>query len=210
MSATPASPRASRRVRPLDSVPFAIPLLAVSLAASLAACASSNPEAEPMSGAGTPVPVRVQTSPEVVTTLNTMPTTSEANSAVVNASVGRAWSALADVYAELGLTPTQFRSGDHLLTVENARIKRQLGNVTLTRYLECGMGQSGANATNYEVTMNLRSQLRAVDSTHTEVRTLLDATARPVAVSGTQVTCQTTNALEQHIAKSVAKKAGGS
>ena len=77
-----------------------------------------------------------------------------------------------------------------------------VSQVPMTELLDCGFGASGPHAALNRITINIRSQIRPADEGKAELRTLILATADPAeGVSNRPVSCTTTGALEDLIAK---------
>jgi hypothetical protein len=193
-------------MRPPAASRLVAPVLA---ACTLAACASSKREPEPGAGAPTPVPVRVQTMGEARgTTLAVASSIPEAIGATVEAPPGGAWVGLIQAWEILKLNPDQINSDAYLLSVQNARVRRQLGGKPMSRYLDCGMGQQGATADAYDIALSVRSQLRAAEGGKTEVLSLVTATARAGVTSNSSVQCSSTGELEKRIVDLTRERAG--
>jgi hypothetical protein len=110
----------------------------------------------------------------------------------------RVFRALSSVYEELGLTVNVLDTQGRRIGVENGRIRRQLGGQRLSRYLECGERLGGRVAETDDISFTLLTQVTA-DGQNSTLRTLVDATARPIGVSGNPITCATTGNLEERI-----------
>ena len=191
--------------------PHAVRLAAPVLAAcALAACSSSKSGTEGTSAAPPPVPVRVQTMGDARgTQLTVAPSAAEASGAQIDAPPGAAWVGLIQAWEILKITPDQVNSDGYLLSVDNARFRRQLGGKPMSRYLDCGMGQLGANADAYEVSMSVRSQLRAAEGGKTEILSVVTATARSAVTSNSSVQCASSGELEKRIAELAKERAAG-
>lgn len=110
----------------------------------------------------------------------------------------RVFRALSTVYQDLGLKVNVLDTQGHRIGIENGRIRRQLGGERLSRYLECGERLGGRVAETDDITFTLLTQVTA-DGANSTLRTLVDATARPIGVSGNPITCATTGSLEERI-----------
>ena len=110
----------------------------------------------------------------------------------------RVFRALTTVYEDLGLKVNVLDTRGRRIGVEGGRIRRQLGGERLSRYLECGERLGGRVADTDDVTLTLLTQVNA-DGQSSTLRTLVDASARPIGVSGNAITCATTGNLEERI-----------
>ncbi len=78
---------------------------------------------------------------------------------------------------------------------------RRIEGKRLSRYIDCGMGVTAVpNADDYQVTLMVLSRVSAADEGGTMVVTTVDATAKPRAVSGNPVHCQSNGTLETRLA----------
>lgn len=114
----------------------------------------------------------------------------------VAATAAQVWSALPAVYDSLGLPITDRNAEARSIGTSSFKLRRRLGNVPLSRYLDCGDTQGSPSANSYEVVLTVATRLApAGDST--TVATTVDALARPIFVSGEYVNCGSTRALEK-------------
>jgi uncharacterized lipoprotein len=167
-------------------------VVALSVAA-LSAC-SSNP---PLDGAPTPETVRVSGAGGGAVTMTSSAT---AGVSLVAAPIAKVWRLLPNVYDSLGLTIATLDSAHHLIGNGDAKMRRQLGGVPLSRFLDCGQTQIGYNADSYDVVLSVRTQLQSEESGATTVRTLVTAVAKPVAFSQAYSNCTSTGKLESRLA----------
>lgn len=114
----------------------------------------------------------------------------------------RVFDALSVVYQELGLTVNVLDTRARRIGVESARTRRVLGGTRLSRYLQCGDRLTGPIAESDEITITLLTQVVPSGDAST-LRTLVDARARPIGVSGNPVNCATTGGLEERIVELV-------
>ena len=114
----------------------------------------------------------------------------------------RVFRALSTVYQDLGLTVNVLDTQGRRLGVESGRIRRQLGGQRLSRYLECGERLGGRVAETDDITFTLMTDV-AADGQNSTLRTRVEATARPIGVSGNPITCATTGNLEERIVSMV-------
>jgi hypothetical protein len=115
---------------------------------------------------------------------------------VMRVAAARIWNALPAVYDSLGLPITDRDAEARSMGTTSFKIRRRLGNVPLSRYLECGDTQGLPSADSYDVLLTVSTRLApAGDST--AVVTRVDALARPTFVSGEYVNCGSTRALEK-------------
>lgn len=126
----------------------------------------------------------------------------------IAAPLDSAWKAVIAVYQELGIEPTTLITDARTIGNQSLKIRRVLGGVPLSRYLNCGAGTGvGPNADYYNIEMSVMTALSANTSAATDVRTRVDATARPVSLASNPVVCVSTGALEQRIVKMLQERA---
>ena len=126
----------------------------------------------------------------------------------VAAPIDKAWKAVVAVYQELGIVPTILISDSHTIGNQLLKVRRVMGGVPLSRYLNCGAGSGvGPNADYYNVEIAIMTYLTANTEAATDVRTRMDATATPLSVASNPVVCNTTGVLEQRIVKLLQERA---
>ncbi len=116
---------------------------------------------------------------------------------VIAAPAARIWNALPAVYKTLGLPITDRNPEGNSMGTTSYKVRRHLGNVPLSRYIDCGSTQGTSSADTYEVLLNVTTRLAPVSGDTTAVSTTVDAMARPVFVSGEYINCGSTRALEK-------------
>ena len=115
----------------------------------------------------------------------------------VPASAARIWDALPRVYQTLGLPITDRNAESRTIGTTSYKVRHRLGNVPLSRYIDCGSTQGSPSADNYEVLLSVTTRLVPGTGDSTAVSTIVDAMARPVFVSGEYINCGSTRALEK-------------
>jgi hypothetical protein len=128
---------------------------------------------------------------------------------VVLGSIDRVWAALPAVYDSLQIPVTDRDEGEHRIGNQGLRARGRLGGVPLTRYFNCGNSQGGPNAETYQLHISVLTFAKAQGSATTVMATTLQATARPVTLSGEAVQCSSTGALENRILAMVRERARG-
>jgi len=165
--------------------------------AALSAC-SSNP---PIGGAPAPETIRVSGAGSVTVTSN-----ATAGVSIVAAPIARVWRLLPMVYDSVGLRVATLDSARHLIANGDTKLRRQLGGVPLSRFLDCGQTQIGYNADSYEVVLTVQTQLQSDPSGATTVRTLVTAVSKPVAFSQEYSNCSSTGKLESRVSDVIRAK----
>lgn len=170
---------------------FAASLL---LSIALAACASSG--ASP-SGAPTMETVRVASGNSMMTT--TMHPTVNANGATIAFPLDQAWAALRFVYDSLGIPVATLDPASHTIGNPEMKLRRRLGDVGLSQYINCGNTQGAPSAETYEIRMSVLTQAQPAASGSTTVTTMVEARGKPITMSGEYTLCTSTGTLERRI-----------
>ncbi len=162
----------------------------------LIACSSASRSAAP----APPTP------PQVIEVSGAAPLRVEkeriASGGSVAAPIGQVWNVIGTVYRELGIEPTTILSDTYVIGNQSLKIRRSLGGTPLSRYIDCGSGTGvGPNADYYNVELSVMTYLLANGSGGTDIRSVVDATAKPVSLGSNPVACSSTSLLESRIAK---------
>lgn len=160
----------------------------------LSACASSQ------SGSAPPVPDQTYRIPSGTGGSTTMRATGSAPSfstKTVPASAERVWSVLPAVYKSFGLPVTDRDAAAHTIGSSSFKVRRQLGSVPLSRYLDCGSTQGGQSADSYEILISVNTRMQSGPGDSTTVTTTVDAMGRPVFLSAEYVNCGSKGSLEK-------------
>ena len=127
--------------------------------------------------------------------------------AVIMDTVGvdpaRAWTELPAVYQALGL-PMNERDAARRRVAATAFQPRRIDGQLLSRFLDCGRGPTaGQYADTYQVYLWVETRVVSdgPDPSNGTVQTKLTANARPRAVSGNPVPCQSLGRLERRISE---------
>lgn len=128
----------------------------------------------------------------------------------VDAPPEKAWEALIQVVADLGVEVSGTDPAAFALNNPDFQISRRLGDERLSRYLRCGSGMTGPFADRYRIRMNFHSQVAPTPDGKSVVETTIQAMGtNPEGTSNTRVPCTSTHILESRIAEGVAKLVGG-
>lgn len=115
----------------------------------------------------------------------------------------RVWAALSPAYGDLGISVTE--SDENARTLGNGRfnVMRRLGQVQLSRLLECGNSASGNIADTYRVRMAVRSVVMP-EGSGSRIVTSVEASARTAEGTSNQtVACVANDQIAQMIAQRV-------
>lgn len=128
----------------------------------------------------------------------------------VPAAGGRAFAALAAVYAELRLTP-ELRDSATLQVGNPSFYRREtLAGRQMSTYLSCGEGMTGPYADYYRIYMTLLSTVTPLGSDSATLRTVFLASAMNVTEGARQpMPCESTGRLEIRIHQELLKRVSG-
>jgi hypothetical protein len=129
--------------------------------------------------------------------------------ATIASPVEQVWQALQGAYGSLGIPLSTLEADKHTIGNRGLKVRRQLGNVSLVKYLDCGSSQGGPSADSYEIFLSVLSSVKSAAPGETILSTTLEATGRPVSFSSGEVRCTTTGALEGRIAEAVRARVKG-
>ena len=179
-------------------------ILRLSAIALVAGCASAN-------GSGTPAAdvmqtVRVSTGSGGSMIASTVASTAS-NIATVNIPVNVAWAVLPWVYDSLGIKVSVADQASHVFGNRTLKLRRQLGTIALSKYINCGNAQGGPSADTYEVQASILTQLLPDTTGGTRVVTTVETSGRPVMLSGDYANCSSKGLLEQRIVELIKARA---
>ena len=182
---------------------FAVRPVAPLFAAILvvAGCASQSATTKAPSSV-TPATIRMEGVGGTVN-LNTTSAT-DANALALLHPIAKVWAILPVVYDSLGLPVNKIDQTGYVIGAENHAVRRQLGKMPLSRYIDCGSMQGGPSADTYEVNLTLLTTLRPSES-GTTAYTVLQALARPVSTRGDWMKCSSQGQLERRLAEALQK-----
>jgi hypothetical protein len=117
----------------------------------------------------------------------------------VGASVDAVWNALPAVYTALGIPIEDRNVAARTLGNPALKLRRRLGDVALSKYLDCGNTQGGPSADTYEIVLSVDTRVRAAagGADSAVVTTIVDGRGRPVAFSADYVNCGSRGQLEK-------------
>lgn len=124
----------------------------------------------------------------------------------VSFPMGQVWRVLPSAFDSVGLVVSAIDAASHVIDNGGVRLSRRLGGVPLSWYIDCGSGRVGSSVDNYDIVLNVRTQLRASDSMATSVITEVQAMGRPAAFSQDYSRCSSTGKLESRLADVIQAK----
>lgn len=182
------------------------------LGAVLGACASTgaNAGSAPVESANTTTQSTVRVDGGAGSTYQTQLTHQDAATTTdLAVPADRAFAVLPLVYEQLGLAVNTAVSDTRTVGVSAARLRR-VGKEAMSRFLACGTDVVGTPlADSYAVTLTVLSRVTPGGAAASTLSTQVIGSAQPMSVSGTTVSCQSTGALEDRIAKALLVRAAG-
>jgi len=178
-------------------------LSVVALACVAAACSTASSSTRTSSSA--PQPNNVNYGTIAIQSGVTLDT----KSTIVEGSIPQTWIALALAYQDIGIPLAAHDSTQYYLGNPGLRVRRQLGNVRLSRYLNCGNNGFGLPlADSYDVLLSVVSRV-GTRAGSTVVETQVMADANQPGVSAPPVKCSSAGVLEETIANAVKLRLSG-
>lgn len=168
----------------------------LSVVAMLNACASSNPA---------PTNAPTQTVSVIGAgggTVRLTPST-QASVSTVPFSVEQVWRVLPAAYDSVGIAISTLDGTARVVGNAGMKIRRQLGKVPLSRYLDCGATQVGQNADSYDVHLAVTTSVNAGEAGMATIATTVDAMAKPLAFAQEYSRCSSRGTLERRISEAV-------
>jgi hypothetical protein len=115
----------------------------------------------------------------------------------------RVWRVLPSVFDSLGIALTDLDPSQHQLGNAGMKAHKQLGKVSLTKYLDCGNAQGFPSAETYDIQLSVRTRAESNADGGTSISTLVEAAGRPMAFAGEYVRCTSKSELETRIVDGV-------
>jgi len=168
-------------------------------AAATAGCASGTASSAGSTGT-VPQTVRVVTGTSTNMSASMMNSPS-ANGGTVAFPEDRVWAVMRNVYDSLAIPVATFDAASKTIGNNNLRLKRRLGEVALSKYINCGSTQGFPSADTYEVFLTIMTSIRPAgsDPPSTQISTTIEGQARPITFSGEPVRCSSLTTLEARI-----------
>ncbi|HEX8431367.1 MAG TPA: hypothetical protein VF625_08775 [Longimicrobium sp.] len=128
-------------------------------------------------------------------------------------SIGEAptavWTALAEVYRELGLPISRADREQLQIATEGQRVSRRLAGTQLSRWVDCGRSPAGTpSADLYSVSLTVITTVTATE-TGSIIETRIGGSARDPNRNAPPVSCSSTGQLEERIARDVGLRIAG-
>ncbi|HWJ13692.1 MAG TPA: hypothetical protein VNS10_08100 [Gemmatimonadaceae bacterium] len=172
--------------------------MVVGVCAAVAACASSGGTPSPSSAPTTMETTRIAagTGTMTMTTNRDIAT----NAKTVAYGMDGVWAAVRAAYDSVAVPVAIFDAASHSVGNSALRVRRRLGDVALSKYLNCGSTQGFPSADTYEIQMSVLTQLRSDPASGgTTILTTVQGQGRPMTISSEFTPCSSTGGLETRI-----------
>jgi hypothetical protein len=131
--------------------------------------------------------------------------TSETARITVDFPMDQVWSAMKSAYDSLGVPVTSMDQASHTLGNNSMRVRRRLGDVPMSKYVNCGNVQGVQSADAYEMVGSIVTRLDSPDGpSRTRMTTLVDFQGRPMTIASEFTRCTTTGQIEKRLSELVA------
>jgi len=125
------------------------------------------------------------------------------STSVLGFALDRVWGALRVAYDSAAVPVSTFDATSHTIGNSALRVRRRLGEVALSKYINCGNTQGGNGADTYEVVFSIVTRAVPAESGTTRLTTVIDAQGRPITLGGEFTRCTSTGVLEKRLAQLV-------
>lgn len=186
---------------PARQFPRSLAVIVGSIA--LAACASSSGSAPAPSTTYERVHLNMPESAALDANIRVEHVESSNN---VMASQERAWAAVREAYAALGIPVETADSAAHRVTSPQLRARGTFARRPLARLINCGSGALGPHANTYDVSIRVQSRVEQVNANTATVRSIVTAVGAAPGTGQGRTQCPSTGALETQIAEQVAQQ----
>jgi hypothetical protein len=114
--------------------------------------------------------------------------------------IDRVWAAVRVAYDSIAVPVSVFDPVTHTMGNATLRIRRRLGSVAMSKYVNCGDTQGGPSADSYELQLSILTVVRpAEESGMTSVLTTVEAQGRPITLASEYARCTSKGVLESRI-----------
>ena len=170
--------------------------------AAVTACASGHPQSS------RPTSESVRVVGDVAGGNIRMSASDNVSTSVIPFSPQQVWTVLATVYDSLGIPIATVDSKQMLLGNTGFKAYQKLGKTSLAKLIDCGRTQGFPSADSYDVYLQVTTHVEGKDQ-GSSVSTMLEAAARPMAISGEYVKCSSLGTLESAIVAGVRDRLKG-
>jgi hypothetical protein len=135
-------------------------------------------------------------------TLDTHPTSGPAV-VRVGFPVERVWDVLKTAFDSLAIPVTSTDPATHTMGNSSLRVRRRLGDVSVSKYINCGNTQSANAADGYEIILAVVVRVQPTVDGMSQLATSVEAQGRPITLSSEYTRCTSTGTIETRLAQIV-------
>lgn len=118
--------------------------------------------------------------------------------------VERVWGdVLKTAFDSLGIPVTSVDPATHTMGNSSLRVRRRIGDVSVSKYINCGNTQSANAADGYEIVLAISTRVQPTVDGMSQLATSVEAQGRPITLSSEYTRCTSTGALETRLAQLV-------
>jgi hypothetical protein len=128
-------------------------------------------------------------------------TATQARIDTVWVALDRVWKVMPAVFGILEIPISELDAESNVMGNAGMKVFKKLGEVPLTRYLDCGRTQIEQNAETYEVHLEVMTKLTKGPEGTTLIGTTVEAQAKPTKFAGEYVRCRSKGTLEARVAE---------
>jgi hypothetical protein len=172
--------------------------------AALIGCASSKTSTTPQPSPSTPLET-VRVSGSVGGGTMTVETHPGAGPAIIRVGfpVVRVWEVLKTAFDSLAIPVSSVDPATHTMGSSSLRVRRRLGDVSVSKYINCGNTQTANAADGYEIVLAVTTQVQVANDGLSQLVTSVDAQGRPITLSSEYARCTSTGLIETRLAQLV-------
>jgi|KBSSwiStaDraftv2_1062776.scaffolds.fasta_scaffold99319_2 hypothetical protein len=117
--------------------------------------------------------------------------------------VERVWNVLKAAFDSLAIPVSSIDPATHTMENSSLRVRRRLGDVSVSKYINCGNTQSANAADGYEIVLAVAARLQPTVDGFSQLSTSVEAQGRPITLSSEYVRCTSTGLIETRLAQLV-------
>ena len=117
--------------------------------------------------------------------------------------VERVWDVLKTAFDSLAIPVASSDAATHTMGNASLRVRRRLGDVSVSKYINCGNTQSANAADGYEVILTVVARVQPTVDGMSQLATSVEAQGRPITLSSEYSRCTSTGLIETRLAQLV-------
>ena len=106
-------------------------------------------------------------------------------------------------FDSLAIPVSSIDPATHTMENSSLRVRRRLGDVSVSKYINCGNTQSANAADGYEIVLAVAARLQPTVDGFSQLSTSVEAQGRPITLSSEYVRCTSTGLIETRLAQLV-------